>query len=217
MNCTGLGRSFIEQRNVMIERENSLAHWSYMKPSARDMNNAGWIVPDLESNTSQCPHCHMQYSKWKEGDDPRMIHRHLAPLCPFVLAENPFSSCLIPQNSSANVYTDDVIRHANTQPYDGIVQTMVHPHSLVTNRRNSFAVLPRIYSIDANELVNQGFYYEPSSNCIKCFYCPYALHMPLASNLSSRAVKNIHLISGCRYAKQVNDGNPTPPTAQSRF
>ena len=181
------------------------------------MNDAGWIVSDPENNISQCPHCHVQYSKWKAGDDPRMIHRFLAPLCPFVLAENPSSSYSIPQNSTENVYTNDFIRNADTQPYDGVVRTKDHPYSIVTNRQNSFARFPRNHLIDTRQLANQGFYYVPFPSCIKCFYCSYTLPIQNVGMRSAPVIKLLHLHFGCRYGEQVNDHDPTPSIAQSRF
>ena len=209
-------KQFTEDTELRMKREISLNDWPYTRPSKRDMANAGWIVHDRENNIVQCPHCHMQYSKWKADDDPRLIHQHLAPLCPFILAENPFSSSSIPHKMVGNIYTNEVINNAGTQPYDGVIPTNDHYYSVISNRQDTFQVLPNNSSMDNYQLAQSGFYYLPHQRCIKCFYCAQTRSIVNFNIQSCNYLKQWHILTGCRYAQQLNDHDPMQTIGQSK-
>lgn len=211
--CLVSSRHFTERIELGNEREKLLDKWSFTRPSRRDMANAGWNL--MENNITQCPHCRMQYSQWQADDDPRLIHQNLAPHCQFVLAENPFRSTPIPQETTGNVYTDAALNTADTQPYDGVVRTINHHYySLITNRENSFETLTTYCSTDKHELAQSGFYYLSDQRCIKCFYCTYTISTRYHNVRSF--IKQLHLLSECRYAHQYYDRNRSVPTQQSK-
>ncbi|CAF4815128.1 unnamed protein product, partial [Rotaria sp. Silwood1] len=191
-----LGDQFTEQLNVTIERERSLKNWSCIKPSPDDMTKGGWIIY-AEEDYSMCPHCHICYYDWKPNDNPLVIHKYLSPLCLFVLALNPFHSNSIPIRTIRENFTDEDIINAESQPYDGLVQSKHESFFMVSQRQLSFENFPGGCPINAQELAKSG--------------CIPAVHRRKRSH---PYLTDLHSFLPCRYARQLNDIDPQLPIRQ---
>lgn len=208
----------MEDESITIERETALHHRSDIKPSRHHMAEGGWMVHDGENDSAQCPHCHMQYSKWKSDDDPLLIHRHLSPLCPFVLSTNPLNSRSIPVRETREQFTDEFINAAKSQSYAGLVPTEHDPNSSIAHRQASFQTFPYRNSINTDALAISGFYYISRQRSIQCFYCKRMISVVNQMPWFVYYSRLSHASSGCFYAQQLNDRAPallTPPSKNS--
>ncbi|CAF0910342.1 unnamed protein product [Rotaria sordida] len=212
-NRQKLGVEFTEQSSITIEREQSLINWSCTKPSRYDMTKGGWIISDTE-NYSKCPHCHMHYYNWKSNDNPLIIHKYLSPLCLFVLASNPFNSNPVPIRTMKENFTDTDIINAESQPYDGLVQSKYESVFMLSERQRSFESYPGGCPINAHELAISGLYYPNRGRFIKCFYCKRSIPAVNSSSRSHPYLKDLHCLFPCRYVRQLNDIDPEFSTRQ---
>ena len=172
---------------------------------------------DTEDYTSQCPHCHMQYSQWKSDDNPLLIHRHLSPLCPFVLSSNPFHSNPATLQKANEQYTDEIIADAAEKPYAGLVQTKHGSNSLVSTRQTSFASFPSNYEVTTDELANNGFSYDHRDKSVQCFYCRQTILTSSRMPRLNRYLRQRHRSSQCRYVLQLNDNDPGKSIRQGKI
>ncbi|CAF2377764.1 unnamed protein product [Rotaria sp. Silwood2] len=208
-----LGAEFTEQLNITIEREKSLKNWSCIKPSQYDLTKGGWILYGTE-DYSKCPHCHIYYYNWKPNDNPLVIHKYLSPLCLFVLALNPFNSNPIPIRTTKENFTDENIIDAESQPYDGLVQTRYESVFMLSKRQKSFETFPGGCPINAHELAISGWYYPNTSIFIKCFYCKRSVPAIHSSLRPHPYLKDLHRLFPCRYVRQLNDIDSQLPIQQ---
>lgn len=190
---------------------------SNIKPSPRAMTEGGWITYDTENYTSQCPHCHMQYSQWKSDDNPLLIHQYLSPLCPFVLSSDPLNSNPATVTKAKEQYTDEVIATAELQPYVGLVQTRHGSNSLVSTRQTSFSAFPRNCRVNTDELATNGFSYNHRHRCMQCFYCTRMIFISGRISGFKDYSRQLHPASQCRYVQQLNDHDPVRSIGQGKI
>ncbi|CAF1092201.1 unnamed protein product [Rotaria sordida] len=212
-NQQKLAVEFFEQLITTIERERSLKNWSSIKPSRYDMTIGGFIISEKD-DYSKCPHCHIQYYNWKSNDNPLIIHKYLSPNCLFVLSQNPFNLNPVPIKKIEEIFTDEDIINAQSQPYTGLVQSRYGSMSVVCQRKHSFERFPGGCPTDAHQLAISGWYYTNYGRNIKCFYCErYAF--PLNIHQRSHPYLNLlHRFSSCRYIRQLNEFDSQSSTRQ---
>lgn len=175
----------------------------------------GGLIKFENDKYSKCPHCNMQYYDWKSDDNPLLVHKHLSPLCLFVLSSNPFNSNRIPISKTQEYYTDEYIENASSQPYAGLVRRGSDSGLNVLERRASFNRFPGGCPNDADHMAFFGLYYT-RDNKIRCFYCKFSI--PILSGFLRyyKLFVSFHLRSKCPYIQQMNENDPEPSIEQSK-
>ena len=143
---------------------------------------------------SRCAFCNNCVGDWVEGDDPMTEHRHLFPLCPFVLGQEvgniPIGGEASRQQEPSRVSGEDVtgwnprqfMPHSGPEKYNfgadsesmGILKHSgpLHPqYATLEARLRTFREWPPALRQQPKDLAEAGFYYIGLSDQVKCFYC----------------------------------------------
>ena len=142
---------------------------------------------------SRCAFCNNCVGDWVEGDDPMTEHRHLFPLCPFVLGQEVGNIPLGAESSQQNIARtggegEDVTGPRQVMPNSGpernrlgansesmgIIQHSgpLHPqYATLESRLRTFREWPPALRQQPKDLADAGFYYIGLSDQVKCFYC----------------------------------------------
>ena len=141
----------------------------------------------------RCAFCNNCVGDWVEGDDPMTEHRHLFPLCPFVLGQEVGNIPLGAESSQQNIARtggegEDVTGPRQVMPNSGpernrlgansesmgIIQHSgpLHPqYATLESRLRTFREWPPALRQQPKDLADAGFYYIGLSDQVKCFYC----------------------------------------------
>ncbi|CAF0944631.1 unnamed protein product [Adineta ricciae] len=207
-----MGQTFVEDEAITIQRETSLQALQDSTVSRSRLTKSG-LIP--YNDHYECPHCHMRYRPWDVDDDPLSIHKHLSPLCLFVLSTNPFPPSSIPMITTEQLFTDEDIENADRQPYRGLVKAQHKPMSQISDRIKSFENSPAYASNVANDLAYSGIYLNKNKKFLHCFHCKLHLRLGIPNASSVESLKKNHSVIDCRYILQMNDNGLRNPKGQA--
>ena len=179
------------------------------------MVTAGWFRIRTESGDATiCFHCVVRYDSWNVNTDPYSVHRQRSPLCPFIQSCCPMRPNAIPDMPIGKVITHQKITTDVKQPTSNIILTSNASYCRPYDRATSFHRFPSGHPLNADALVNSGFYYTGIGTCIRCYQCRHTFndfHSYASHNINSEHLRRSPL---CRFAQLSIDTRRTMPHSE---
>ena len=154
-----------------------------------------------EGHSTKCRYCGVEYKDWQSGDDPKVIHDSLSPLCPFLQASQPMSPSSVRLQSSETFFrTQTPPSGVNILPLP-FLQRSKAQYALPPRREATFASFHGGAPDNTESLVKSGFYYTGVGTYVRCYQCQgtaNGLHLCPAV-----AIDNQHRqrFPACRFAQ----------------
>ena len=185
-------------------RQRTFSHWPHGINSAfsTQMIKAGFFYCTVGDRVI-CLYCNLICQQWIPlKDDPREVHKTLAPNCPYVkeiLMCSPTSSVPITNNNpTKTTLSNHLLTSTNVQ----LSSAAIHPDYAETSQRLASFMTWSYESLPtAHDLAGAGFFYTGIKNIVTCFHCNGSLQNWGPND--NPMIEHARWFPHCAYAKQL--------------